>query len=197
MAVIGSQIPIGDLDDVEAYITGRFGEGSVEKFIISCEERKAIEENSLGFVNLELGKAVIENEVVILKTKDEDKKQSWASVLGRKAVSYETPEYIEPTLVEGKPVVHVTLDELVEVKEKFSDLVVGCFIGRRPSYLYTKEACARQWKIKDFIMQAYGDTKFTFKFGNDEEKRSVLEIGSFHIASQLFIVRPWKLFVEA
>ncbi|KAF5185910.1 hypothetical protein FRX31_024503 [Thalictrum thalictroides] len=169
----GGQIPTGDLDDVEAYITSRFGEGSVEKFIRSREERKAAQENSLGFVNSELGlkqnnggnmpdsscnkealneevtiqlegKAVIENEVVILETKDEDKKQSWASVLGRKAVSHKTLEFIEPTLVEGKPVVHVTSDELVQVKEKFPDLVVGCFIGRRPSHLYTKEVCARQ-----------------------------------------------------
>ncbi|KAF5199373.1 hypothetical protein FRX31_011039 [Thalictrum thalictroides] len=46
-------------------------------------------------------------------------------------------------------------------------------------------------------MQAYGDTMFTFKFGSEEEKGIVLEIGSFHVASQLFIVRPWKLFVVA
>ncbi|KAF5204369.1 hypothetical protein FRX31_006044 [Thalictrum thalictroides] len=74
----------------------------------SCNKEALNEEVT---IQLE-GKAVIGNEVVILETKDEDKKQSWASVLRRKAVSHETLEFIEPMLVEGKPVVHVTSDEL-------------------------------------------------------------------------------------
>ncbi|KAF5181014.1 hypothetical protein FRX31_029400, partial [Thalictrum thalictroides] len=38
---------------------------------------------------------------------------------------------------------------------------------------------------------------FSFQFSSDEDRKQVLEMGSLHIASQLFILRPWKLFVEA
>lgn len=38
---------------------------------------------------------------------------------------------------------------------------------------------------------------FPFEFTDREDIEKVLEIGCFHIASQLFIVRPWQLLVEA
>ncbi|KAF5204181.1 Zinc knuckle (CCHC-type) family protein [Thalictrum thalictroides] len=46
-------------------------------------------------------------------------------------------------------------------------------------------------------MKVYGDKMFTFEFSNEDDRKAVLDIGSFHVASQLFVVRPWKLFVEA
>ncbi|KAF5194502.1 hypothetical protein FRX31_015911 [Thalictrum thalictroides] len=45
--------------------------------------------------------------------------------------------------------------------------------------------------------QTYGETIYSFKFMSDDDRKQVLEMGSLHIASQLFILRPWKLFVEA
>ncbi|KAF5199887.1 hypothetical protein FRX31_010524 [Thalictrum thalictroides] len=46
-------------------------------------------------------------------------------------------------------------------------------------------------------MKTYGESMFSFQFSSDEDRKQVLEMGSLHIASQLFILRPWKLFVEA
>ncbi|KAF5200466.1 reverse transcriptase [Thalictrum thalictroides] len=46
-------------------------------------------------------------------------------------------------------------------------------------------------------MKVYGDKLFTFDFANEDDRKVVLDIGSFHVACQLFVVRPWKLFVEA
>ncbi|KAF5199969.1 hypothetical protein FRX31_010444, partial [Thalictrum thalictroides] len=46
-------------------------------------------------------------------------------------------------------------------------------------------------------MKAYGETMFSFQFRSEEDRKAVLEMGSLHIASQLFILRPWKLFIEA
>lgn len=48
-----------------------------------------------------------------------------------------------------------------------------------------KEAC----KLKDFVMK--------FKFTDVEDRDKVLEIGCFHIASHLFVVRTWQPFIEA
>ncbi|KAL5710240.1 hypothetical protein ACHQM5_020829 [Ranunculus cassubicifolius] len=46
-------------------------------------------------------------------------------------------------------------------------------------------------------MKFYGKKSFSFEFANDDDKAQALEIGNFYIASQPFIVRPWKLFIEA
>ncbi|KAL5715721.1 hypothetical protein ACHQM5_017505 [Ranunculus cassubicifolius] len=45
-------------------------------------------------------------------------------------------------------------------------------------------------------MKSYGEHSFSFEFRHEEDKRAALEVGSFHIASQLFIVQSWKPFIE-
>ncbi|KAF5186680.1 Rna exonuclease [Thalictrum thalictroides] len=60
-----------------------------------------------------------------------------------------------------------------------------------------REVLSRYWKLKkQFIMRPYGEKMFTFKFESEEDRSSVLEKGSLHIASQLVVIRPWKPFVE-
>ncbi|KAL5714608.1 hypothetical protein ACHQM5_016544 [Ranunculus cassubicifolius] len=46
-------------------------------------------------------------------------------------------------------------------------------------------------------MKLYGRKSYSFEFENEDDRAQALEMGNFHIASQLFLVRPWKLFVEA
>lgn len=36
-----------------------------------------------------------------------------------------------------------------------------------------------------------------YVFVSEEDREKVLETGCCHVASQLFVVRPWQLFVEA
>ncbi|KAL5701522.1 hypothetical protein ACHQM5_026848 [Ranunculus cassubicifolius] len=45
-------------------------------------------------------------------------------------------------------------------------------------------------------MKFYGRKSFSFAFEDEEDKSKALEFGNFHIASQVFIVRPWKLCIE-
>lgn len=53
------------------------------------------------------------------------------------------------------------------------------------------------WRLKnDFLMKHYGERIFSFEFATKEDRVKVLEIGCFHIASQLFVVRLWQLLVE-
>ncbi|KAF5199868.1 Rna exonuclease [Thalictrum thalictroides] len=60
-----------------------------------------------------------------------------------------------------------------------------------------KEVCTKAWKLKArFTMQIHGERIFPFKFENEEDMSNVVEMGSFHVASQLCIIRPWKLFLE-
>ncbi|KAL5722840.1 hypothetical protein ACHQM5_006311 [Ranunculus cassubicifolius] len=46
-------------------------------------------------------------------------------------------------------------------------------------------------------MKTYGEHSYSFQFPNDNARSDALEIGSFHIASQLFHVQPWRPFIEA
>ncbi|KAF5175838.1 Zinc knuckle (CCHC-type) family protein, partial [Thalictrum thalictroides] len=120
--------------------------------------------------------------------------KSWADVLGRSTVGKNS---LESMIGEGKPVIHVQSEQFIHLKEKNSKLVVGSFIGRRPGYAYVKDVVTRMWRLKNpFIMRAYGDRMFTFEFEKEEDRSIVLEMGSFHVASQLVVIRPWKLFVE-
>ncbi|KAF5195204.1 hypothetical protein FRX31_015210 [Thalictrum thalictroides] len=117
--------------------------------------------------------------------------KSWADVLVRATVGKNSLEYIPPMIVEGKPVIHVQSEQFIHLKEKNSKFVVGSFIGRRPGYAYVKDVVTRMWRLKNpFIMRAYGDRMFTFEFEKEEDRSIVLEMGSFHVASQLVVIRP-------
>ncbi|KAF5181693.1 hypothetical protein FRX31_028719 [Thalictrum thalictroides] len=106
-------------------------------------------------------------------------------------------KYVPPTLVEGKPVVHVKSSQFAHLHKKHEKLVVGSFIGRRPGYSYVKEMVNKAWKVQHCIMKAYSEYSFTFEFANEVDKQKVLDMGSFHMASRLFVIQPWKLFHEA
>lgn len=53
---------------------------------------------------------------------------TWADVLGRSSmgVGNETLEYIHPTMVQGKPVIHVKTNQFDNVKRRNSKLSTFC-----------------------------------------------------------------------
>ncbi|KAF5187780.1 hypothetical protein FRX31_022633, partial [Thalictrum thalictroides] len=113
-------------------------------------------------------------------------RESWSTILGRQAVSKKNLSFYAPTIVEGKPVVHVSSNQFTHLQKKYENLEIGGFVGKKLPFGFVRETLTRTWKLKNlFIMKAYGDRK------------QGLEMGSLHIASQLFILRPWKLFIEA
>lgn len=124
-------------------------------------------------------------------------KEVWRNNLGRLFVSKNKLRYIPPMEEEGKLVVHVKLSSFVNVHKIFEKMVIEGFMGRRPPFLFVKEAVERVWRIKNgFTMKPYGDRCFLFEFNSNEDRERVLETRCFHIASQLFVVKPWHLFVE-
>lgn len=69
---------------------------------------------------------------------------------------------------------------------------------RRLNFLYIKDIVTRVWKLKNgFTMRNFGERMFNFKFTTVEDKQTVLDMGCYHIANNLFIVRSWHLFVVA
>ncbi|KAF5194179.1 Rna exonuclease, partial [Thalictrum thalictroides] len=125
-------------------------------------------------------------------------KTSWRSILGGQAVSNKNLSFYAPTIIEGKPIVHVKSSQFTHIQEQFENLVIGGFVGKKLPFGFVRETLTRTWRLKNnFIMKPYGETMYSFKFMNDDDRKRVLELGSLHITSQLFILRPWKLLVEA
>ncbi|KAF5203375.1 hypothetical protein FRX31_007038, partial [Thalictrum thalictroides] len=122
----------------------------------------------------------------------------WSSILGRQAVSKNYLPFYAPTIVEGKPIVHIQSNHFMHLQNRFENLIIGGFVGKMLPFGFVRETLTRTWNLKNlFIMKAYGESKFSFEFRSEEDRKEVLEMGSLHIASQLFILRPWKLFIEA
>ncbi|KAF5196945.1 hypothetical protein FRX31_013469 [Thalictrum thalictroides] len=123
-------------------------------------------------------------------------KNTWSSILGRQAVSKKNLPYYAPSIVEGKPIVHVNSSQFAHLQERYE--YHRRFVGRKLPFSFIRETLTRTWRLNNnFIMKTYGESIFSFQFSSDEDRKQVLEMGSLHIASQLFILRPWKLFVEA
>ncbi|KAF5202724.1 hypothetical protein FRX31_007688 [Thalictrum thalictroides] len=129
---------------------------------------------------------------------NEGTKPSWSSILGRQVVSKKSLSFYAPTIVEGKPIVHVQSSQFTHLQKQFENLIIGGFVSKKLPFGFVRETLTRTWRLKNnFIMKQYGEMMYSFKFMSDDDRKQVLEMGSLHIASQLFILRPWKLFVEA
>ncbi|KAF5175359.1 Zinc knuckle (CCHC-type) family protein [Thalictrum thalictroides] len=175
---VPTRLKWSDEDQIQKLDEKNLGFGGNKKLGFGGGNKDDIAEKGSGTTNVEGGK-------------------SWADVLGRATVGNNSLEYIPPMIVEGKLVIHVQSEQFIHLKEKNSKLVVGSFIGRRPGYAYVKDVVTRMWRLKNpFIMRANGDRMFTFEFEKEENRSIVLEMGSFHVASQQVVIRPWKLFVE-
>lgn len=61
-----------------------------------------------------------------------------------------------------------------------------------------KDSVTKLWKLKnDFILKSFGQVSYSFELKTEEDRETVLSIGSVYIASQLMLIRPWKIFAEA
>ncbi|XP_026421346.1 uncharacterized protein LOC113317443 [Papaver somniferum] len=74
---------------------------------------------------------------------------------------------------------------------------VGYFVGKNPPFLVVKENLNNQWNTKGEVsMTIHGKQAFLFKFSHEDDRKMVLELGSVHIGSKLFLIRPWTPFIE-
>lgn len=76
--------------------------------------------------------------------------------------------------------------------------VVGFCVGKRLSFPAVKEAASKHWKLKNEVsIKLHGNGAFIFEFKDDEDRKSVLELGSFYISKCLFTLRPWSNIIES
>lgn len=78
------------------------------------------------------------------------------------------------------------------------EYVVGFCVGKRLSFPVIKEAVSKLWNLKNEVsIKLHGSCAFIFEFKEDEDRRKVLELGSFDISKCLFFVRPWSSLTES
>lgn len=108
------------------------------------------------------------------------KEEAWRDNMGSNAISKSKLRYMPPMEKDGKPIVPLKSGNFFNVKKNFENLVIGGFVGRRPPFLFVKEAVQKVWQLKiGFIMKPYGERCFLFEFIFVEDREKVLETGTF------------------
>ncbi|KAF6157283.1 hypothetical protein GIB67_016512 [Kingdonia uniflora] len=121
---------------------------------------------------------------------------SWANIIGKqsKGRGKSALIYTPPTIVNGSPVIEVIHEDYANHKNEYE----GYLVGRRLAFPFLRETLNHLWGLKgDFKMSLENDCTYFFKFDLQEDKEKVLELGHQFIASRVFLIRPWRLFIEA
>lgn len=124
---------------------------------------------------------------------------SWAGIVRNPNVQQGCGKlsYVPPAMVDGKKVISLSSADFVEKINSCERMLVGSFVGKRLPYMYVKNVLKTLWKPKgEFEMITRGESLLIFKFALDEDRQTALEVGCTYIASRLFIIKPWKPFIE-
>lgn len=124
---------------------------------------------------------------------------SWAGIVRNPNVQQGSGKlsYVPPAIVDGKKIISLSSADFVDKINSCERMLVGSFVGKRLPYTYVKSVLKTLWKPKgEFEMITRGESLLIFKFALDEDRQTALETGCTHIANKLFIIRPWKPFIE-
>ncbi|XP_026437146.1 uncharacterized protein LOC113335253 [Papaver somniferum] len=106
-------------------------------------------------------------------------------------------KYTPPVEVDGKVLVAAQTDTASARMERCENLVVGFFVGKRLSFAAVQLAVSKLWKFnKEVSIKLYSDCAFIFEFNDDEDRKKVLDTGSFLISNKLFTLKPWSHMME-
>ncbi|KAF6164850.1 hypothetical protein GIB67_017053 [Kingdonia uniflora] len=176
--------------------------------VVSATEELSAREPAIGQVSfstveefpaLPSTNKTYENNLEMNTLGDNSSKPSWAQMLGAPSTSRGKANliYTPPTLIRGIGTAKMNTSNFKDNIKNSESIVVRNFIGKRLPYKYLKDSLSKVWGLKsDFEMTLKRNNNYFFRFGNDEDKERVLEMGSFHLASRIFILRPWRPFIE-
>ncbi|KAL5697239.1 hypothetical protein ACHQM5_030902 [Ranunculus cassubicifolius] len=125
------------------------------------------------------------------------RQRKWDDMIGTNARGKSKLSFIPPSIINGRPVIHVKSEQFEHMHQDYRNSLIGSFIGKKSTFEYVNEITSSEWKTKNYTMRPYGEFSFCFDFKDPNERRAALEMGSLHIASQLFYIQEWKPFIEA
>ncbi|OVA18816.1 protein of unknown function DUF4283 [Macleaya cordata] len=105
--------------------------------------------------------------------------------------------FIPPIEIDGQKAASFATTDFADQINMCEKFLIGSFVGRRLPYTMVKETLMKIWNLKgEFTLTIHGESVFVFKFNSDDDRQQALEYGPVYIANRLFIVRPWKPFLE-
>lgn len=76
-------------------------------------------------------------------------------------------------------------------------MLIGNFLGRRPSFIFVKEVTQKIWRLTGIVDTTMMESGlFVFRFNCDEDKQQILEGGIWKINHKPLILRQWRLNME-
>ncbi|KAF5208044.1 zinc ion binding / nucleic acid binding protein [Thalictrum thalictroides] len=191
---LGDKQPETDLEGIGSAPVEEAGkdlkDGVCDALAVTQEKGKAIvvEEDALN---------VGENSSSTTKDKGNISPNNWATLFRNERGKNSSVDLLhyDPEYING--MAKCPQDVLDLGEKEWNDYLVGFFMGKRLPYPVVKEALAKQWKAKGSYDVATDEDFFYFKFSQEEDKRSVMELGPIFIAGMIFIVKPWSSGIEA
>ncbi|XP_039155806.1 uncharacterized protein LOC104443069 [Eucalyptus grandis] len=116
--------------------------------------------------------------------------KSWVAVAQTVAKGYDSV-YTPPTLVNNKPVIEITDQDLKAVDPKMHQCLMGHFIGHRLPFRVVEEALKKLWGPNLFEVMSNSKGLFMFHISNRDFRRNVLKGGRVTVANVPLILQQW------
>ena len=89
--------------------------------------------------------------------------------------------YILPTVVDGRPSVHISEDILQKANPKWSECIVGHYVGKKLPFKLTESAVKNVWGNQLSDVLANADGFYFFHIPDDSFRRKILDGGPITI----------------
>ncbi|GAA0162521.1 hypothetical protein LIER_43608 [Lithospermum erythrorhizon] len=122
--------------------------------------------------------------------------QSYATVLKQKVTPYQRMEltYIEPQLVDGKPLVEIPFLVTMAGKERWKHMLIGYVLGLNPSFTDMEGFVKARWaELGEVRVHLMGKGLFVFQMESEEARQGALERGPWSFSWRPLILKPWSV----
>ncbi|KAI3946197.1 hypothetical protein MKW98_008790 [Papaver atlanticum] len=85
----------------------------------------------------------------------------------------------------GKRVVDYAAGDFSTGIKRCEEYGVGFCVGKRLSFPAIKESVSKLWNLKNEVSKLHSNCTFFFEFKDEEDRKKVLELGSFNISKCL------------
>ncbi|GAA0158739.1 hypothetical protein LIER_15685 [Lithospermum erythrorhizon] len=122
--------------------------------------------------------------------------QSYAGVLKQKIAPYKRMDltYIEPQLVDGKPLVEISYSVNVAGEERWKHTLIGYVLGLCPSFADMEGFVKSRWAELGVVrVHLMGKGLFLFQLESEDAKQGALEKGPCSFSRHPLILRSWTV----
>ncbi|GAA0173751.1 hypothetical protein LIER_27303 [Lithospermum erythrorhizon] len=120
--------------------------------------------------------------------------QSYAAAL-KKATPYQRMDltYIEPQLVDGKPLVEIPFSVTMAGEERWKHTLIGYVLGLNPSFMDMEGFVKARWaELGEVRVHLMGKGLFVFQMESEKARQGALGRGPWSFSRRPLILKPWS-----